>query len=906
MILHSVEFTHVGRFRGTFRLGPLAKGVNLLGAPNEAGKTTTVRALARGLFDRHTTRGDEIKSLQPAGTELAPRIVVEFETAAGRFRIAKTFLSAPRSHFHRWVSGRWEPEAEGDAADQRVQSLLRSTLPGKGATRPEHWGMLGFLWAQQGAPAEWPDLGGGPLAPQLRSRLAQVELDPVVDLLRQRLGTEWQSLLTQNGRSRTGGALAEAEVEGDRFRRELEEIRRLQSDQESARSRHQAASAEVFRLEKEAAERRPVAEALREQLQTLSRIQGEVRLHGQALQHRRERLQALVAEDERRRALLTEAAALAAKGVLEAERHRVRIVERDAAHSRIEALAREREEAQGALETERVGLRRIQGRLQGLRLAAEADSLSARLALVRDLSTQRAALEESRNALPPITPAQLRLMEEAEETVRGLRAEVRALGLHVDVTAEAPVTVFVDEGPEERLAAGESRTWARPQETTVRIPGWGRIRIRSGAQDAAAAAERLALAEARRKSLHSEAGTASLDAARAAFQQRRELELRIEAAVKALRPHLGDFRSPRELQEAAAKARLRADSHRDATKDSDGPEPTLPPIPADASGLEELEATQAGRIAEAERRCRHLETRMEAQTEAERRASREVHEAATAMAETVARQRAAEAEAAALAARHTEGPEAALNAAKLAFAEAEGRLLVAEAALPPDAERLPDRVRRAFAAIEQVEAELTFRRAERDEAAGRLEALGGQGLYSRETATAERLEEADQRLAAVRTRAVSARLLHALLERRKSDAIRAVLAPLEDRLSRAFAEISGEPERRIHLDEDLAVVGVGRRREEAHPFGLLSQGGREQLLLCLRLAVAEELAAEEPQVLVLDDALVNTDPARLERIHGLLESRADRIQVLLLTCHADRYRGLGRPVAWSGPLEAAP
>ena len=151
----------------------------------------------------------------------------------------------------------------------------------------------------------------------------------------------------------------------------------------------------------------------------------------------------------------------------------------------------------------------------------------------------------------------------------------------------------------------------------------------------------------------------------------------------------------------------------------------------------------------------------------------------------------------------------------------------------------------------------------------------------------------------IRVRAVSARIAHGLIERRKAAAIRAVLAPLERRLSESFAEVSRVPDRRIFLDGQLRVEGIGPSRETAHAFGQLSQGAREQLLLCLRLAVAEELSRDEPQVLVLDDVLVNTDPIRQERLHDLLESRRDRLQVLILTCHPERYRGLGHAVSWS-------
>lgn len=139
----------------------------------------------------------------------------------------------------------------------------------------------------------------------------------------------------------------------------------------------------------------------------------------------------------------------------------------------------------------------------------------------------------------------------------------------------------------------------------------------------------------------------------------------------------------------------------------------------------------------------------------------------------------------------------------------------------------------------------------------------------------------------------NARIVQDLIVLRKHAATRAVLAPLESRLSAAFVELTGEADRKVFLDDQLQISGLGRAREETYPFEQLSQGAREQLLLCLRIAVALELAVDEPQVLILDDVLVNADPVRQERILDVLSALAAKLQVLILTCHADRYRGVG-------------
>jgi uncharacterized protein YhaN len=71
-----------------------------------------------------------------------------------------------------------------------------------------------------------------------------------------------------------------------------------------------------------------------------------------------------------------------------------------------------------------------------------------------------------------------------------------------------------------------------------------------------------------------------------------------------------------------------------------------------------------------------------------------------------------------------------------------------------------------------------------------------------------------------------------------------------------------------------------------------SGGEREQIYLAARLALAEVLAKDERQLVVLDDVLTATDAGRLARVMAILEEAAQRLQILVLTCDPERYRGL--------------
>jgi uncharacterized protein YhaN len=72
----------------------------------------------------------------------------------------------------------------------------------------------------------------------------------------------------------------------------------------------------------------------------------------------------------------------------------------------------------------------------------------------------------------------------------------------------------------------------------------------------------------------------------------------------------------------------------------------------------------------------------------------------------------------------------------------------------------------------------------------------------------------------------------------------------------------------------------------------LSGGETEQIHLAVRLALAEVLTGNDRRFLVLDDILTATDTGRLARILSILEEAAQRLQLFILTCHPERYRGL--------------
>jgi uncharacterized protein YhaN len=177
---------------------------------------------------------------------------------------------------------------------------------------------------------------------------------------------------------------------------------------------------------------------------------------------------------------------------------------------------------------------------------------------------------------------------------------------------------------------------------------------------------------------------------------------------------------------------------------------------------------------------------------------------------------------------------------------------------------------------------------------GRLEGLGEKGLGE----TCATLE-ADLTLARVRLRAVeeeanAIRVLHTTLESAERDANEVFLEPVVRRVQPYLNRVL--PGSRIQLGTDLTVEGL-RRDGTIEPFFALSVGVREQISVITRVSFADMLADQGVHApIILDDALVYADEQRFANTLTTLAVAASRHQLIILTCHEDRYIRLGCPI----------
>ncbi|MFN8546603.1 MAG: AAA family ATPase [Candidatus Eisenbacteria bacterium] len=124
-------------------------GINLLAGRNEAGKSTLFEALTRVLFDRHNSKTEEIRAIQPIDSSLSPEAHVQLRANGRRYRAVKRFLQDPKSALYSDRRGTWELDHEGDEADAQLREILRGEATPRTAARPEHRGLAQALWYLQ-------------------------------------------------------------------------------------------------------------------------------------------------------------------------------------------------------------------------------------------------------------------------------------------------------------------------------------------------------------------------------------------------------------------------------------------------------------------------------------------------------------------------------------------------------------------------------------------------------------------------------------------------------------------------------------------------------------------------------------------------------------------------------------
>ncbi|NLE37276.1 MAG: AAA family ATPase [Pirellulaceae bacterium] len=892
MILRKLSVEGWRCFANPIELGPLDDRINVIHGPNGAGKSTLMGAMIRGLMDNHALGGKAADALRSWGRNLTPKIVLELEHDGHRLRLAKQFLDKASSELSRWEGDQWMRLAEGRAADQRARAMLDGSLPSRGLTSEEHWGLAQVLWASQGK-LKLADLADG-VAGAIRESLGAQIADPRTDAIEKLVGQQYDKVFTETGRLKGGHKnpprivqleeeLRHAKLRRDELVAKCDQFEELSRQiQDFARRRDELADAER-QLAAEVAQLETSAESYdrlkHEQARQSKELEAADARYGQLKSH----LAAIDAAREEQRKLADDIAGLDAKRPGLDERLTRCLAEESETTKLLEELASRRERIKMACDAADRASRYVEAKkrlAEQDRVVAEAAELHA--------SIERLVLK--REAIVAPDTARLRAIKTAVARRDGARVELRAAMIGVTIEPESAFEIDVEQAAEpgtRRAAPGEPVTLAGSPAVVFRIPGVGRFRATGPTGSVEEVRRQLDAAEAELAALVAGFGSDAPAALESLHDEAAALDQQVSTIRARLHGLLGQD-SPDVLRARRGETAALVGQIEDAF-----PDWTATPPDAEALGAA----------------ARELQLQFDVDNELIDRRHREAHRARLAaesernQAESRAADRRASLEKVvkqldSLIQLNNTGPTEAdqrteLEQRAMAVHAARGQLRETSARLDAFADDPNEKLRKTDEQLAQVRVAARQRQLDQNQLIGQLTVLQNDGPASALNEADERIARLREEIAAERLANDATRLLFVTLRECRNEAVGAVIGPVQRRATDLLERIAGGRLGSVECDESFLPKKISPDRlPEPVEINETSGGEQEQIHLAVRLALAEVLLGGQRQTVVLDDILTATDDNRLRRVLAILDETAERCQLLIFTCHPERYRGL--------------
>lgn len=886
MILRSLTVEGWRCFANRVEVGPLGDGLNVLHGPNSSGKSTLMGALIRGLFDNHAGVSQAIKSLRPWGRDLSPTVNIVFEHQGETYSLTKRFLHSACSELSRQENGRLVRLAEGQEANQRLRDMLAGEAPSRGETGLQHWGFAQVLWApQKGIALEQLSPGmTGAIQRALGSTLSGG------GAIEQRVADRFHAIYTPGGRL-LGGANApplvalEARLKEAKQRRDALAAKVQQYEEASRR-------AEDFRNRRDQAvrdgqQRERDLETSRRRAQHYRQMQADCDKHradATAAEAQHSELQGRIDGIKATRQELAEAETRLARADEDLP----------AIRRQTESYRLQEENARAHLDRVRAGRPQVDAAEERANQAARFVEHHRRLAETEDL-LQRIDAAERREA--EARARRLAVAAPSAETLRAVgnavsardqaQTQLDAALITVRIVAEQELNLEVlsaEQVGNQPVAPGQVHQIQGSPEVAFRVPGVGTFRATGPGGSVEELRKRIADATRKIADLTEEFGVSDVDALQALHARAAALDAEWREAKAALAALLGAKTSDEVRQQRTAVAAVLEGILRQ--------EPAWVETVPDADGL---------RVEAAQIRVQFVKNVEQAETAHGQAAkalnlasqNQAVHEANVRQFQqqmTGVRQRLD-----ALAADGKDDPQREAELRRLAMAwqaaqanfEEKNRDLRDLGGDPAREVRiLEEQVHHLQKSVLDLEAQFHGEQ-------GRLQTLANEAPYTALAEVEESIQELEASAARESLKYDAIRLLHERIQEHRKSINQEVLRPVMQRATGTLERIAGSRLGRVQFGADFLPTAVTPAAAgEEITIDELCGGEQEQIYFAVRLALADVLFKSERQLVVLDDALTYTDSGRLARVLGILEEAAARFQILVLTCHPEKYVGL--------------
>lgn len=150
----------------------------------------------------------------------------------------------------------------------------------------------------------------------------------------------------------------------------------------------------------------------------------------------------------------------------------------------------------------------------------------------------------------------------------------------------------------------------------------------------------------------------------------------------------------------------------------------------------------------------------------------------------------------------------------------------------------------------------------------------------------ECLEQLEQSVAADKKKYKLIKKTKELLEASKNSLTARYMKPILDSFKKYYNIISEDITDKFSIDAKINITanegGIPRR------IDLLSEGTKDLVYICMRLALVDAMYTEEKPFILFDDPFVNFDDEKVAGSLKLLQEVSKEYQIIYFTCHNSR------------------
>lgn len=846
----------------THTIADLSSGLNLILGANESGKSRTFEALHFAMFESFKGAAQHKQKLQSWRSRQTPFVRIKFELDGTNYEITKQFLKGGYASLEGGGNSLRDEDAES-----RLRQLLKAGAAGSRQAANEDLGFWPLLMVTQGTSCNTPNKSlNGDSKDQLQQRLsAEIGVAAIsandqhlLDLLEQEYArfytpTGQEAILLRNARGEQNAAQAK-----------LAEVTAAHAEQAQLAAALATVRTEVADLEQRVNGAKSAANEAREKAraaQQASTLAAEERAKLQSARMTVEATQ----QEINTRVEADEAVDRMAKELAEFDKQRVKLMDQfpvlesevAAAMEAFNISEREVAEAKIRLEAMRKALRRKE-------LEHTQAETQKKIAALKRIERDATAARAERAALAAIDDAALAKLKILDRAARDARVRLQGAAVSVAVRLRKATTVDGDAyraGDQVQIDVVDNRDIVIGDVASVEVrPGRGALdRLRESSRHAdEALSVRL-----------NQYGVVDIAAAETIFADLNRLNNRIQELATEARATSDKTAAQLSEEHASIGMQLQRYDITSAPEESE-------------TQLEET-LGQAEDALAASRGCRDAADKVLQDNNTQRLHIKDRRDGVANERNRLVELYAERLTAGTLRKRmgdETRGRAAAQTT--FSMAEQAYRDLGGDSA-GEDAQRLAQ-------SVDNLSTRMRDKRTELDRLQGELSALTRTGSYELVQQAQARLTQANLDLNRMLRRATAARRLRDLLQSERKRVIERLTAPVTQRIAPYLADLF--PGSVLASGDALDFVGLQTGNVlESHDE--LSGGAQEQLALLTRIGLAEVLAGDGTLPLLLDDALVNTDPNRIKLLYRALYRAAKTLQVILFSCHDVLFDGLG-------------